>query len=223
VSAKARRRTRKPPRRLSAAEIAEIDELIVLHRGGTDEQREWERLNNLRLDQDKLDELFRASPTTPWPLQVGPGITPGRDGFLYVRESDGLPEPQRAHLVEIERRDGLVRYALAPGEPGIDLDQYWGKRDPSWHFVMARLSGVHPDDVDRVIDEAVDDLLDSNIPLSQSTRQFIKADRQQARDAKLRERNRDRALALNIAGQLDWLTKLGREDTSGGIPCRALA
>ena len=87
-------------------------------------------------------------------------------------------------MVEIERRDGLIRYALAPGEPGIDLDEYWRKRDPSWHFVMARLSGVHPDDVDRVIDEAVDDLLDSNIPLSQDTRQFIKADRQQARNRK---------------------------------------
>ncbi len=64
---------------------------------------------------------------------------------------------------------GLIRYALAPGEPGIDLDQYWRKRDPSWHFVMARLRGVHPNDVDRVIDEAVDDLLDSPIPLSQHT------------------------------------------------------
>jgi hypothetical protein len=208
VRAKARRRTRKPPRRLSAAEIDEIDELIVLDRGGTDEQREWERLNRLRLDQDKLDELLRASPTTPWPKQVGAGLTSGRDGFLYVREADGLPEAQLAQVVEIARRDGLIRYALAPGDPGIDLDQYWRKRDPSWHFVMGRLHGVHPDDIDRVVDEAVDDLLDSNIPLSQGTRQFIKEDRQQARDPKRRERDRDRALALAIAGQLDWLTEL---------------
>jgi hypothetical protein len=208
VSAKARRRNRRPPRRLSAAEIAEIDELIVLDGGGTDEQREWERLNCLRLDQDKLQELFRASPTTPWPKQVGPGPTSGRDGFLYVREADGLPEAQLAHVVEIARRDGLIRYALAPGEPGIDPDQYWRKRDPSWHFVMARLRGVPPDDIDRVIDKAVDDLLDSNIPPSQGTKQFIKADRQKARDPKRRERDRDRALALTIAGQLDSLTEL---------------
>jgi hypothetical protein len=208
MSAKARRRTRKPPRRLSAAEIDEIDELIMLDRGRTDEQREWERLNCLRLDQDELNKLFRASPTTPWPKEVGPGPTSGLDGFLYVREADGLPEEQRAHVVEIARRDGLIRYALAPGDPGIDLDQYWRKRDPSLHFVMARLRGVHPHDVDREIDEAIDDLLDTNIPLSQSTKQFIKEDRQQARDPKRRERNRDRALALIIASQLDRLTEL---------------
>jgi len=208
VSAKARRRTRKPPPRLSAAEIAEIDELIELDRGGTDEQREEEHQNLLRLDQDKLDELFRASPATPWPKQVGPGPTSGRDGFLYVREADGLPEAQRAHVVEIARRDGLIRYALAPGDPGIDVNQYWRKRDPSWHFVMARLRGVPPDDIDRVIDEAVDDLLDSNIPLSQITKQFIKADRQKARDPKGWERTRDGVLALAIASQLVWLTEL---------------
>jgi hypothetical protein len=111
-------------------------------------------------------------------------------------------------VVEIARRDGLIRYALAPGEPGIDLDQYWRGRGSSWHFVMARLRGVHSDDIDRVIDEAVDDLLDSNIPLSQGTRRFIKEDRQQARDPKRRESNRDRALAFAIAGQLDSLTEL---------------
>jgi hypothetical protein len=185
VSAKAKRRTRKPPRRLSAAEIAEIaeiDELIELDRGGTVEQREEEHQNRLRLDQEKLNELVQASPTTPWPKQVGPGLTSGRDGFLYVREADELPEAQRAHVVEIVRRDGLIRYALAPGEPGIDLDQYWRKRDPSLHFVMARLRGVRPDDVDGRIDEAFDDLLDSNIPPSQATKQFIKAPSRQKSD-----------------------------------------
>ena len=176
MSAKARRRTRKPPRRLSAAELAEIDELIELDRGGTDEQREEERQNLLRLDREKLNELVRASPTTPWPKQVGPGPTSGRDGFLYVREADGLTEAQRAHVVEVARRDGLIRYAPAPGDPGIDLDQCWRERDPSWHFITARLRDVHPGDIDRVIDEAVDDLLDSNIPLSQITKRFIKAE-----------------------------------------------
>jgi hypothetical protein len=110
-------------------------------------------------------------------------------------------------VVEIARRDGLIRYALAPGDPEIDLDQYW-ERDPSLHFVMGRMRGVHSDDIDRVIDQAVDDLLDSNIPLSQFTKQFIKADRQKARDPKRWERTRDRTLALTIASRLDWLTGL---------------
>jgi hypothetical protein len=105
----------------------------------------------------------------------------------------------------------MIRYALAPGEPELDPYQYWSKRDPSWHFVMSRLRGVHPDDVDRVIDKAVDDLLDSNIPLSQGTKQYIKEDRHARADPKRRERNRDRALAFGIVSQLGWLVELLRD------------
>jgi hypothetical protein len=73
---------------------------------------------------------------------------------------------------------------------------------------MARLRGVHPDEFDRRIDEAVLDLLDSNIPLSQATKHFIKADLQKVRDPKGWEPNRDRVLAFTIAGRLRWLTEL---------------
>ena len=47
-----------------------------------------------------------------------------------------------------------------------------------------------------MIDKAVDDLLDSDIPLSQGTRQYIKEDRHARADPKRREHERDRALAL---------------------------
>jgi hypothetical protein len=143
-------RSRKRPLKLTPAEIAEIDELIKIGRW----QHEQERQRLLRHDEEELQRLIEQSPKTPWPKQVGPGPTSGRDGFLYVREEEeGL---QLAHVVEVARRDGVVRYALAPGDPKIDLDRHWERRDPSWQFVMDRLKGVKPDDVDRVIDEAIE-------------------------------------------------------------------
>jgi hypothetical protein len=207
---KGKTRSRKPPLRLSAAEVAKIDQLIEDHRGryGTDEQREQERQHRLRHDEEELQRLVQRSPETPWPKQVGPGPTSGRDGFLYVREEE--ERLQLAHVVEVARRDGVVRYALAPGDPEIDLDRHWERRDPSWQFVMDRLKGVKPDDVDRVTDEVIDELFDSDILLSRNTKQFIKEDRHERADPKRRQRNRDRALAIVISGQVSWLENLLR-------------
>ena len=105
------------PLRLSAAEIIA---LIEDHRGLTDEQREQERQHRIRHDEEELQRLLQKSPETPWPKRVGPGPTPGRDGFFYVREEEGLQLP---HAVEVARRDGVIRYVLAPGYPETDIDR----------------------------------------------------------------------------------------------------
>jgi hypothetical protein len=87
---------------------------------GPDEQ---ERQRRLRHEEEELQRLVQRSPETPWPKRVGPGLTPGRDGFLYVSEADGLPEQHREHVVEVARRDGVIRYALTPGYPETDIDR----------------------------------------------------------------------------------------------------
>jgi hypothetical protein len=83
---------------------------------------------------------------------------------------------------------------------------YYGKllcKDPSWHFVRSRLSDV--DDYDRVID----DLLDTDIPLSRKVRQYIKDN---YRCAKRRESNRKRQVALIIRTCVDRLADWLRDD-----------
>jgi hypothetical protein len=209
---KGKTRSRKPPLRLSAAEVAEIDQLIEDHRSGTDEQREQERLRRIRHDEEVLQRLVLASPKTPWPKQVGPGPTSGRDGFLYVREEEGL---QLAHVVEVARRDGVIRYALAPGDPEIDLDRldrYWRKVDPSFKFILDHLNGVRPDGWDCAIQQAVADLLlgTGMPPLSAATKQFVTDRYVCPPDPKRRERDQDRVRASVISGQVNWLENLLR-------------
>jgi hypothetical protein len=202
-------RSRKPPLRLSAAEVAEIDQLIEDHRGryGTDEQREQERKHLLRHDEEELQRLIEQSPKTPWPKRVGPGPAAGRDGFLYVSEADGLPEQYREYVVEVARRDGVIRYALAP-DHGIDPGQYWKHLDPSWQFVMDRLRGVHPNDADRAIQQAIGDMVDAGIPPGRYTMGYVK-DRYVCPAApKDREKERDGALAFVITHELKWIEGL---------------
>jgi hypothetical protein len=204
-----KRRSRKRPLKLTPAEIAEIDELIARRR----QETEWECQEVVLQEEEEERQLLlrlRKDPTggpwpTPWPKQPGTKTSLSFDGCVYVHEEDALPA-RHPFLVEMARRDGMIRYAWTGGLT-FDLSQYW-KRDPSWQFVMTRLESVHPDDVDRVIDEAIDELLDSDIPLSRNTKQYIKEDRHARVDPKRRERNRDRALAFIIVDQVNWLENL---------------
>jgi hypothetical protein len=81
---------------------------------------------------------------------------------------------------------------------------YYGKllcKDPSWHFVMSR----ERDDCDRVID----DLFDTDIPLSRRVRQYIKDN---YRCPERRESNRKWSVALIIATTVDRLADWLRDD-----------
>jgi len=191
---------------LSAAEIAEISELIKAGH----EQAAWEGQEISRQEERERQILLRADHTVgPWPERLElRGSTETGDGYLYVREGDKVHEVPAEHpfLREVARRNGVIRYAWTGGLT-IDLDQIWSN-EPSWQFIMARLKGVHPDDFDRAIDKAVDDLLDSDIALSRRTKQYLKADRHARADPKRRERGRDRALAFVLADGLSWLTDL---------------
>ena len=193
-----KRRTRKPPLSLSKAEIAEIDGLI----DGYWQNKQNEQEHDLHRDQESLDKLVHASPTTPWPTHVGRRPVSGRDGFLHVREADGPLES--ASVVEIARHNGMIRYALAPGSAPYDA------HDPGWRFILARARGTGTDNFDRVFDEAVNDLLDTNVTLSPDIRQIIKGDRQTARDPKRRERNKDDALAFAVENHVRFVAGLLR-------------
>jgi hypothetical protein len=211
-------RSRKPPLVLSDAEVAEIAELIKLRHW----QAEQEGLHLIRKDEEELQRLVRASPETPWPKSVGPGPTAGRDGFLYVREEEGLSEEQLALVVEVARRDGVIRYALAPGD-GIDVDRYWERRDPSFKFILDRLNGVKSDDVDRAIQQAVRDLFGDGMPLSAATKQFVIDRYVCPPDPKRRERDRDRSLATVIAAEVNWLVQLLKDEDYADAKTRAEA
>jgi hypothetical protein len=197
-------RSRKRPPRLTEAEIAEIDKLIARRR----QETEWECQEIIRREEEERRVLLREDHTVgPWPERLGPGSTSDGD-YVYVREGDKAHEVPAGHpfLREVARRDGMIRYAWTGGLT-FDLSQYW-KRDPSWQLVMTRLEGVPANDWDRVIDEAIDELLDGDIPLSRNTKQYIKEDRHARVDPKRRERNRDRALAFIIVDQVNWLENL---------------
>lgn len=213
MSGKAKRRTRKRPRRLSAAEIAEIDELIAQRRQETRQETEWECQDIILQEERERQILLRADHSVgPWPepARLGPRTTLGDGDYVYVREG-GEDEVPAGHpfLREVARRDGMIRYAWTGGLT-FDLSQTW-KQDPSWQFVITRLEGVPANDWDRVIDKAIDDLLDTNIPLSQGTKQYIKEDRHERADPKRREHDRDRILARCIASELDRLVELLRD------------
>ena len=84
----------------------------------------------------------------------------------------------------------------APAKCRVDFGKQLWSKDPSWYFVRSRLRGA--DDCDRVID----DLLDTDIPLSRKVRRYIKDN---YRCAERRERNRKRSLALIISHEVDRL------------------
>jgi hypothetical protein len=203
VNKKARTR-KKPLSVLTPTEVAEIDGLI--------ERRWWQQEQEgaalIRKDEDELKRLLRVSADTPWPKQLGPGITSGGDGYLYVRKEKDLSDEQRALVVEVARRDGVIRYALATGDGPSDLSQYWSKRDAGWDFVMSRLQGVHVDDFDRTLDQAIDELLDTNITAGPYTRAYIKYDRHARVNPKRRAHDQKRALASSIDAAVKWLTDL---------------
>jgi hypothetical protein len=212
VTAKAKKRRTRKPLSLTPDEVAKIDELIAQReRQETRQKTEWECQDIILQEERERQVLLREDHTVgPWPEpeRLGPRTTLGDGDYVYVREG-GEDEVPAGHpfLREVARRDGMIRYAWTGGLT-IDLDQIWSKA-PSWQFVMTRLKGVPANDWDRVIDKAIDDLFDTDIPLSQGTRQYLKEDRHTTRaDLKRREHNRDRILAHCIAYELDRLVDL---------------
>jgi hypothetical protein len=110
-------------------------------------------------------------------------------------------------LVEVARRDGMIRYAWRGGLT-LDLGRFWERRDPSWYSVLERIRGVDPKDCDGVIRQTIGDMIDRGIPLGPYTRQFIKASYVLPPEPKDREKDLDRALASVISDQLEWLVEL---------------
>jgi hypothetical protein len=199
-----KKRSRKPSLRLSDAEITEIDELIKIEH----QRVEQEGQEIFRRDEEERQILLREDHTAgPWPERLERGSTSDGD-YVYVREGDKAHEVPAGHpfLVEVSRRDGMIRYAWTGGLT-FDLSQYWSK-DPSWQFVMDRLGGVPANDWACVIQQAIDDLLDADIPLSRNVKQYIKYDRHARSDPKRRKRDQERTLASVINGQVKWLTAL---------------
>jgi hypothetical protein len=194
-------RGRKPPLCLTEAESAAISELIELRH----QQNQWEIEHQSRLDEERRQRLLRSDHgAEPWPERLDPGMVSSVGDYIYAHEGV-TADP---YWIEVARRNGWVRYVskayLAPY--GIDLEDYLCKRDPSWHFVMSRLPGN--DWSDRAIQQAIGELLDTGIPLSQETRQFIK-DRYVCPPAlKQRERDQDRVLASVINDEVEGLTEL---------------
>jgi hypothetical protein len=190
---------------LSPAEIAEIDELIRLRH----EQVKLEGEEIICQEERERQILLRADHTKgPWPVRLEHATSDG--DYVYVREGDKPHEVPAGHpfLIEVARRDGMIRYAWTGGLT-FDLNQYWNKRDPSWHFVMERLRGVAPNDWDRVIAQAISDLIvDRRIPLGEYTLHYIKDRHVCPPDPKRRARDQERALASVIDGQVDWLAGL---------------
>jgi hypothetical protein len=112
-------------------------------------------------------------------------------------------------LIEIRQwqHEEEVRSFGAPGD-GIDISQYWMRRDPSWHFVLARLKGVDPNDWDRVIQQAIKDLFRTDIPVGPYTKAYLEAFCVCPPDPKDREDDQDQTLAHVIVHEVDWLTDL---------------
>jgi hypothetical protein len=198
-------RKKKPPLRLSDAEVAEIDERIARRH----QQKQWEIEHEIRMDEEQRQRLLHNDHTEgPWPDRLEPGTVSGVGDYVYTREEDA-PLSKRRGFLEVARRDGMIRYVqkalLEP--PGIDLDDYWRKRDPSWQFVMERLKGVPSNDWDRAIQQAIKDLFKTNIPPGPYTKAYLEAFYVDP-DSRRRKRDQERALASVIAAEVDWLTKL---------------
>jgi hypothetical protein len=193
---------------LSPAEIAEIDELILRKR----QQVKWEAEDIICQEERERQILLRTDHTIgPWPEPeqlVEHGQTSDGD-YVYVREGDKAHEIPAGHpfLKEVARRDGMIRYAWTGGLT-FDPDQYWKRRDPSWHFVMERLRGVAPNDWDRVIAQAIGELIDRRIPLGEYTLHYIKDRHVCPPDPKRRARDQKRTLASVIDDQVNWLAGL---------------
>jgi hypothetical protein len=205
-------RVKKRPLKLTNAQIAEIGELIEAKHQQDEQERRWHVEEHKLREERNRRLLAREDPAGgAWPERLGAGSTEF-DGYVYVREGDKAHEVPNGHpfLVEMARRDGMIRYAWrTPAPDVIDLNNYWAKRDPSLHFVMSRVQGIHVDDWDRALTQAIDELLDTDIPLSRYTKEYIKYHRQV--DTKRRKIDLDRSLAFVMVAEMKWLEDLLRD------------
>jgi hypothetical protein len=124
-----------------------------------------------------------------------------RRGAAYLAEIDALLA-SRYQQDEEDPSEEVPSAEPSPARRVNMMKQLWSK-DPSWHFVRSRLRDE--DDCDRVID----DLLDTDIPLSRKVRQYIKDN---YRCAERRESNRKRSVALIISHEVDRLADWLRDD-----------
>jgi hypothetical protein len=209
VTAKAKRRTRKPPRSLSAAEIAKIDELIKARH----EQVAWEGQEIFHQAERERQILLREDHTVgPWPERLELRGSTSDGDYVHVREGDKVHEVPAGHpfLREVARRNGVIRYAWTGGL--TDPDQYWSKVDPSWQLIMTRTRGVPSNDRDRAIKANIKELLKTATPLGPLTRAYLDAFCVELDpDPKHAEHEQDRALALCIDSHLRWLVELLRD------------
>jgi hypothetical protein len=110
--------------------------------------------------------------------------------------------------VILERRDRDER-----GEPPPE-PLYYFKQEPDMEFLLTRIQGVlAPEEFDRVLYKAIDDLLDTDIPLSSRTiRQLLRVvlGRLHSPDPKAEEHRRALIKAEVIGGDLDVAIALKR-------------
>lgn len=125
-----------------------------------------------------------------------------RRGAAYLAEIDALLA-SRCQQDEQEDPSAEAPSVKVPPARRVDFGKQLWSKDPSWYFVRSRLRDE--EDCDCVID----DLLDTDIPLSRKVRQYIKDN---YRCAERRESNRKRSLALIISYEVDRLADRLRAD-----------
>jgi hypothetical protein len=90
--------------------------------------------------------------------------------------------------VMLERRDRDER-----GEPSPEpLFPY--NHGPDWHFLEMRVQGIGPEEFEHAWYQAIYDLLDTDIPLSSSTRQLLKGELRRLHCPDLQAEKRQRRL-----------------------------
>jgi hypothetical protein len=114
----------------------------------------------------------------------------------------------------LERRDRDERgEPPPPPELLVDLDDLrdLGELEPDQHFLLTRVQGIRdPEEAERAWYQAIDDLLDTDIPLSSRTRQLLKLSRLRHPDPQAEKRQRRLMEAKVMGADLDLAIALKR-------------
>jgi hypothetical protein len=150
----------------------------------------------------------------PWPKQLKPNTVHafGGDDYIYTREGTKLSARLRARWVEVARRDGMIRYALAQPAPRYDAFEEPPQWDAQRQFLEQDMLSQYTEGCStgeealKAVACWIVDLLEMNHPPSRRLREIMAAEFRRLywpdQGAPRKQRRREREAAQLVLWQM---------------------